>query len=298
MTRKLAHTYSIIAVDTERKEMGIGVQSHYFSVGSVVPWAEAGVGVVATQALVNPEYGPQGLKLLRSGAAPDDALKTLLEHDEGSRFRQAALLTPQEPPATHTGSHCIREAGHASGATYSAQANMMLNDTVWNAMSTAFEAADAPLAERLLAALHAAEDEGGDIRGRQSAALLIVSTESHNDVLKDRLLDLRVDDHTQPLAEMDRLLVTHRAYEAVQQGDTAMEAGDTDRALLAFSRARNLAPDNTELQYWHAVTLADSGHRDEAQGMLQRIYREDANWKELTRRLVEIGLVSRETAEL
>jgi uncharacterized Ntn-hydrolase superfamily protein len=286
-----AHTYSIVAIDRDAGEMGVAVQSHYFSVGSVVPWARPGVGVVATQALVNIQFGPDGLALLAQGRSPQEALSELLAGDEGRAFRQVALLAPGQAPATHTGETCIAEAGHATGADYSCQANMMLNDTVWDAMARAFtDGAGDRLAERMLAALKAAEYEGGDIRGRQSAALLVVKTEATGRAAEDYVVDLRVEDHHSPLTELERLRAVDVAYRHADAGDAAMERGDVDAALAEFRAAEELQPDNLELRYWHGVNLLSAGRREEGLGILTGVVRRDRNWLELTFRLPDAGL--------
>ncbi|NBF40600.1 MAG: DUF1028 domain-containing protein [Spirochaetes bacterium] len=285
-----AHTYSIIAIDAEAGEMGAAVQSHYFSVGSIVPWARAGVGVVATQALVNAQFGPDGLALLEAGHSPREALAKLLEADEGRAYRQVALLAPGQAPATHTGETCIAEAGHVTSTDYSCQANMMLNDTVWEAMSQAFDAENGPLSHRMLTALKAAEYEGGDIRGRQSAAMVIVRTEATGRAVDDRVLDLRVEDHHNPLTELERLLAVHQAYRHADAGDAAMETGDIRRALEEFRTAEDLQPDNLELHYWHGVSLLNAGRIDEGLAILGEVVSRNRNWLELTLRLPDAGL--------
>jgi uncharacterized Ntn-hydrolase superfamily protein len=288
-----AHTYSIVAIDRNAGEMGIAVQSHYFSVGSVVPWARPGVGVVATQALVNVQLGPDGLALLERGRTPTEALSQLLAADEGKDYRQVCLLAPGQAPATHTGRTCIAEAGHAVGADYSCQANMMLNDTVWDAMSRAFEQGkEQQLSRRMLAALKAAEYEGGDIRGRQSAAMVIVKTTATGQAVDDHVLDLRVEDHRSPLTELERLLAVNQAYRHADEGDAAMERGDVAAALGEFRAAEALQPENLELRYWHGVNLLSAGRRDEGLGILAEVVKRDRNWLELTFRLPDAGLAA------
>jgi uncharacterized Ntn-hydrolase superfamily protein len=287
-----AHTYSIIAIDAEAGEMGAAVQSHYFSVGSIVPWARAGVGVVATQALVNAQFGPEGLSLLEVGHSPSEALVKLLDSDEGRAYRQVALLAPGQAPATHTGETCIAEAGHVTSTDYSCQANMMLNDTVWEAMSQAFDAEEGPLSHRMLTALKAAEYEGGDIRGRQSAAMVIVRAEATGRAVDDRVLDLRVEDHHNPLTELERLLSIHQAYRHADAGDAAMEAGDVRGALEEFRAAEDLQPDNLELHYWHGVNLLNAGRVDEGIAILAEVVSRNRNWLELTLRLPDADLAS------
>lgn len=206
------HTYSIVAIDKQSGQMGVAVQSHWFSVGPIVPWAEAGVGVVATQSFAEVSYGPLGLELMRSGKQAKDALAALLSVDSNQDVRQVAMVDVNGNTAIHTGEKCIREAGHYSGKGYSCQANMMEKNTVWGAMAKAFENTQGELVDRLFAALEAAQMEGGDIRGKQSAALIVVSTESQGVPWKNRIYDLRIEDHPDPLKELKRLIKVSKAY--------------------------------------------------------------------------------------
>ncbi|WP_439651174.1 DUF1028 domain-containing protein [Pontibacter harenae] len=288
----LAHTYSIVARDAKTGEMAVGVQSHWFSVGTAVPWAEAGVGVVATQSFTNKSFGPRGLELLKEGKTPEEALAILLADDEGREVRQVAILDVQGRVATHTGKQCIRYAGHITGKDFSVQANMMLSDKVWPAMAKAFEQnANKPLAERVLLAMQAAEREGGDIRGRQSAALVVVPGKSTGKPWDDRTIDLRVDDHELPLDELARLLKVYRAYEHMNNGDLAVEKGQMQQAMQEYGKAEEMFPNNLEMKYWHAITLANNGNITEATKLLGEVYKKDKNWKELTSRLPEVGLL-------
>jgi uncharacterized Ntn-hydrolase superfamily protein len=286
-----ANTYSIVARDAETGEMGVAVQSHWFSVGSIVSWGEAGVGVVATQSFVNPAFGPDGLALLKTDLSPQQALDVLLENDPGREFRQVAILDAQGRVASYTGKDCIQPAGNLIGDQYSVQANMMKNDQVWPAMSKAFEESEGPLAERLLIALEAAEKTGGDIRGKQSVAILVVGGEPTGKSWVDRKVDLRIADHPEPLKEMRRLLKLHRAYEHMNQGDLAVEHGDEEKALKEYSAAEALFPENLEMKYWHAVSLVNMGRLEEALPMFRLIFKQDSNWKELTPRLIDNGLL-------
>jgi len=289
----LAHTYSIVARDPKTGEMAVGVQSHWFSVGTAVPWAEAGVGVVATQSFVNKSFGPRGLELLRQGKTAAEALAILLAEDQAREVRQVAILDAQGRVATHTGKQCIRYAGHTVGDNFSVQANMMLTDKVWPAMARAFERSEGqPLAERVLLAMQAAEQAGGDIRGKQSAALVVVRGKTTGQPWDDRLIDLRVDDHAQPLAELARLLKVHRAYEYMNQGDLAIENGQLQQAVEAYGKAQAMYPDNLEMKYWHAIGLANNGQVEEATKILRQVYAKDENWRELTSRLPEVGLLT------
>ncbi|MEO1049060.1 MAG: DUF1028 domain-containing protein [Bacteroidota bacterium] len=287
----LAHTYSIVARDTETGEMGVAVQSHWFSVGSLVIWGEAGVGVVATQSFVNPSFGPRGLSLLKAGLTPQMAVDALLEVDEAREVRQLAILDKNGKVAAHTGKNCIPAAGQIVGDNFSVQANLMANDKVWPAMAKAFKETKGPLAERMLAALQAAQKEGGDIRGQQSAALLVVKAEATGNIWEDRVVDLRVDDHATPVDELKRLLKVHRAYEHMNQGDLAVEHGNMEEAMKEYTAAEEMFPNNLEMKFWHAVTLTNTGQLDEALPLYKEVFSKDNNWKILLPRLKPIGLL-------
>ena len=285
------HTYSIVARDAATGEMGVAVQSHWFSVGSIVSWAEAWVGAIATQSFVDPAYGPRGLDLMKSGLSAEQALEALMLVDEGRDVRQVAFIDVQGRVAAHTGASCIEAADHHVGEGYSVQANMMLNDNVVPAMSKAFESTGGDLADRLMAALEAAQAVGGDIRGKQSAAILIVKGESTGRPWADRVLELRIEDHPTPITELKRLLRVHRAYEHMNAGDVAVELNDLERAMAEYGLAAELLPDNVEVQYWAAVTLATSGNIDQALPMFRSIFAADSNWIELTKRLYKPGII-------
>ncbi|QSQ18710.1 DUF1028 domain-containing protein [Pyxidicoccus parkwayensis] len=289
--RRPVHTYSIVARDAVTGELGVAVQSHWFSVGSTVPWAEAGVGAIATQSFVDPSYGKLGLELLRAGRAAPDALKGLLAADTASNVRQVAMIDAQGRVAAHTGDNCIAAAGHIVGEGFSVQANMMEKDTVWPAMAKAFRESKGDLAERMLAALDAAQAQGGDIRGKQSAALIVVSAKPSGRPWADRKFDLRVDDSAEPLKELRRLVTLQRAYNFMNEGDLAIEHKDTDGALKAYSSAEKLVPDNAEMVFWHAISLVSVGRVDEALPLLQRTYKADPRWRELLTRLPKAGLL-------
>ncbi len=286
-----AHTFSIVAIDEKAGQMGVAVQSHWFSVGSVVSWGEAGVGVVATQSLVNVSFGKRGLDLMKSGKSAEQALEELLATDEGRAFRQVAIIDADGNIASHTGEKCIEDAGHVSGENFSVQANMMLNKKVVPAMAAAFKVADGPLAERMVAALKAAQDAGGDIRGQQSAAILVVKLESTGKVWEDRLIDLRVEDHPDAVDEIARILKVHRAYEFMNKGDLAIEKGDEAAALKYYGAAQKMFPENPEMKYWHAVSLANIGRIKEALPLFKTVFEKDKNWIELTRRIEKNGLL-------
>lgn len=290
---ELAHTFSIVARDARTGEMAVAVQSHWFSVGTAVSWGEGGVGVVATQSFVNKSFGLRGLDLLKQGKSPQEALNELLSDDSGRDYRQVAILDKSGRVATHTGRNCVGWAGHAFGEDFSVQANMMLNNQVVPAMEKAWKDGYAlPLAERMVEVLRAAQAVGGDIRGKQSAALLVVSPESSGKPWDDRLIDLRVDDATDPIAELDRLLKVSRAYEHMNKGDLHVEKNEMAKAMDEYNQAMKMFPANLEMQYWTAITLANGKEVTKASDMLQKIYKQDANWRELTKRLPRAGLLT------
>jgi uncharacterized Ntn-hydrolase superfamily protein len=293
----LAHTFSIVARDPDSGWMGVAVQSHWFSVGSIVAWGEAGVGVVATQSMVEVSYGPLGLDLMRAGKTPEEALKSLLAGDEGRHLRQVAMVNVAGQIAVHTGERCIAAAGHQTGPGYSVQANMMANENVWPAMAEGFEQAQGDLAERLLAALEAGQSAGGDIRGQQSAAILIVADKSTGRPWVDRRMELRVEDHQEPIRELRRLVKVHQAYELMNLGDERLGSGRVEAALTAYKEAAQLAPDLDELPFWEAVTLADIGHLDDALPIFRQVFAVNPNWAFLVQRLPASGLL-RDDAEM
>ena len=292
------HTYSIVARDAITGEMGVAVQSHWFSVGPVVPWARAGVGAVATQSLVLVSYGPLGLDLMEQGMSAREALEKLLDEDEHASVRQVAMVDRDGNVAAHTGDSCIAFASHRTGAGYSVQANMMLTGRVPSAMAKAYESSDGDLAERMIAALEAAEREGGDIRGRQSAAILIVRAVPSDESWMDVVMDLRVEDHLQPVEELRRLVRLERAYEFENLGDEAMAEGDLAAAMEAYGEAAKLAPDNLELAFWQGVSLINVGRDDEGISIIRSVVERDPNWKELLGRLPKSGLLRVDAARL
>jgi uncharacterized Ntn-hydrolase superfamily protein len=288
----LVHTYSIVARDEKTGEMAVGVQSHWFGVGISVPWAEAGVGAVATQSFVDKSYGPKALALLKSGLTPQQALDSLTKADPGRDVRQVAIIDTKGNVATHTGKNCIQVAKHIKGTNFSVQSNMMLGDKVCEFMATSFEQSSGkPLAERVLLALEAAQKAGGDIRGMQAAAIIIVPgkiMESWN----NKSVDLRVDDSPKPLQELRRLYSVHLAYEHMNSGDLAVEKNNMVLAMNEYNAAMKLFPGNLEMKYWTAITLANNKQLDKAIPMLKAVFEKDKNWKELTRRLPPVGLLT------
>ena len=294
----LVSTYSIVARDPESGEMGVAVQSHWFSVGTIVTWGEAGVGVIATQSFVNPAFGPDGLELLKSGLTASEVVDKLIAEDKGRDVRQLAVIDVNGNVKSYTGKNCIPGAGNIIGENYSVQANLMLNDLVPGAMSKAFEEAEGNLADRMMAALFAAQEVGGDIRGKQSAAILIVKGKSTGKVWKDRLIDLRVEDSPEPLKELSRLIKVHRAYDHMNAGDLATEHGDMELAMKEYAAAEGMFPDNEEMKFWHATTLVNNGDFEGALPLFKEVFSKNKNWKLLTPRLVPIGLLNVNDEEL
>jgi uncharacterized Ntn-hydrolase superfamily protein len=291
-TLRPVHTYSIVARDPDTGQLGVAVQSHWFAVGSLVPWAEAGVGAVATQSFVEARYGFAGLDLMRSGLDARHTLDALLAADEHADVRQVAMIDARGGTAVHTGEHCIRYAGHLAGENFTVQANLMLNAGVPEAMATAFRGAQGSLAERMLAALDAAQAVGGDLRGKQSAAIVVVGAEATGQPLQDRLVDLHVEDHPDPLAELRRLLVLQTAYGFMNRGDHALERDDVDAAVEYYGLAEALFPANLEMQFWHAVALLNAGRTEAAVPVLEKIIIVEPVWQELLRRLVAAQLLT------
>ena len=262
-------TYSIVAFDRATGELGVAVQTRWLAVGSIVPWVRPGVGAIATQSFTDARYGHAGLGLLAGGAPPQAALAELLAADRDPGIRQVGMVDAAGRVAVHTGADCVVAAGHVTGSGVSVQANMMERPTVWPAMLAAYETAEGDLADRLMAALRAAEAEGGDVRGRQSAALVVVPGRPDANPWDIRF-DVRVDDARAPLDELDRLLAINRGYEALDRAIGAIAAGERTAALAFFEEAAAHAPDDDQLLLWLSLAVFDSG--DEARG--RRLYRE------------------------
>ena len=286
----IAHTYSIVARDPKTGELGVAVQSHYFSVGPIVPWAESGVGAVATQSLVLVDYGPQGLDLMRSGLTAKQALDSLLKADAHNEGRQVAMVDAKGTVATYTGPKCIPDAGHATGDQFSVQANLMSNPTIWPAMKQAFEKADGDLAERLMKTLEAAQKAGGDIRGKQSAAILVVRGQPSGKPWMDKIFDLRVEDSEDPLKELRRLMRLRRAYNLEDAGDNFIAEKKPTEALKAYEEAAKLAPEVVELQFWAAVSMYTNGRKPEALKLFRQVFGKEGHWADLVPRLAKAGL--------
>jgi uncharacterized Ntn-hydrolase superfamily protein len=292
------HTYSIVAIDKATGEFGAAVQSHWFSVGSGVIWAESGVGAVCTQSFVDPSYGPLGLDLMRAGKTAREALAGLLRADKNEAVRQVAMIDVRGEAAAHTGKNCIPEAGHIIGDGFSCQANLMLKNTVWNAMAKTFENTQGELADRLMAALEAAQAEGGDIRGKQSAAIIVVKGKSSGAWWKDRIYDLHVEDNPAPLAELKRLIRLNRAYNFMNRGDDLITENKLEEAMKSYSKAMEMYPQNTEMVFWPAVTLASTGKVAESLPLFKKVFAMDYNWVILVQRLPRVGQLPKDRALL
>ena len=284
-------TFSIVARDPETGDLGVAVQSHYFSVGPIVPWAEPGVGAVATQSLVEVSYGPRGLQMMSSGRGAKQTLEELLSQDANKDVRQVAMIDSRGEVAAWTGKKCIPAAGDRMGAQYSVQANLMSNPNVWPAMAIAYENTEGDLADRLLAALEAGQAAGGDIRGQQSAAIVIVKGKRSNKPWADRVMDLRVEDNPRPIAELKRLVKTWRAYRNVDQGDAYATEWKIEDAMKSYAEGARLAPGNDEIIFWQAASLWQLGREKEATPLFRKVFARDHRWVELVPRLVPAGLL-------
>ena len=284
-------TYSIVAYDEETGQLGVAVQSHWFSVGTLVPWVKAGVGAVATQSFVKMEYGPNGLKLMEKGFSAEDALKILVEEDENSEVRQVGMVDTKGNAAAHTGDNCIQFAGHIVGKNYTVQANMMASSTVPTAMVRAYETTKGELVDRLMVVLEAGQKEGGDIRGKQSAAIIVTTGEPTGIDWKDKLFDLRIEDHPEPIKEMKRLIRVSRAYQHANAGDLYIETGEIDKALEEYNLAAEYYPENPELPFWTAISLASVNRVDEALPIFKEVFEKAPDLRDLVPRLVPAGLL-------
>jgi uncharacterized Ntn-hydrolase superfamily protein len=273
------------------------VQTRYFAVGAVVPWAEPGVGAVATQSFAEPSYGRLGLARMRDGASAREALDELIREDGGEALRQVAMIDASGGVAVHTGARCVPEAGSVTADGVSAQANMMERDTVWGAMIAAYSSASGDLADRLMAALRAAEAEGGDMRGRQSAALLVVSG-SIEDRPWGRVVDLRIDDHPDPLGELGRLLTVHRAFDHMSRSDDHATAFRFVEALAELDLAIAGAPDDDQIAFWRALALTGNGLFDDARKEMDRIRVINPRWPGYLRRVAQAGMFPNDQALL
>jgi uncharacterized Ntn-hydrolase superfamily protein len=277
-----AGTYSIVARDPDTGEFGVAVQSHWFSVGALVPWARPGIGAVATQANVEVSYGPHALELLAAGAGAKEALARLVARDAGAATRQVAAVDSRGEVAVHTGPLCVPFAGHESGEACSCQGNLLASAEVWPAMLGAFRKSTGPLARRLLEALDAGERAGGDARGRQSAALLVVGPSGEP---WQEVVSLRVEDHPAPLVELRRLLELHDAYALADTADGLVGEGRHAEASQLYERASTLVPDSHELAFWSGLGLAESGQMDAGLARVRKAIELHPGWREILERL-------------
>ncbi len=276
--------------------MGVAVQSHYFSVGSVVTWARSGVGAIATQSMAEISYGPLGLDLMAGGKAAPEALESLLKTDSRSDTRQVGMVDAQGNVGAHTGSRCIDFAGHVKGDQFSCQANLMSNDTIWGAMEKEYRRREnLQLPERLLATLEAAENAGGDARGKQSTALLVVSSKLYANPWMGRIMELRIEDSPEPLPELNRLLRIRRAYDWADKGDEFLALGKVEDSLTAFKKAQQLAPEIEEIRYWVGIGLLGSpATQVEGLEIVKEIFSKYPNWKSVTKSLLEKGYLQKD----
>lgn len=278
-------TYSIVARDAETGQMGVAVQSYYFAFGSVSPHAEVGVGAVTIQSFAKPSYGTQGLRLIREGAAAQRALDTLREQDPHAGYRQSAMIDNPGRVAACTGERCVPEAGHHIGEGYACLGNMLTERGIWNGMGEAFEGAKGEFVDRLLLSLEAAQAAGGDLRGRRSAAVIVVDAESSGDPGLDVLFDLRVEDHEEPLRELDRLVTLKKAFQLNSRGDHHLRNGDLRAALRDFSLAVSMAPAHEELVFWQAVAMVVAGYPREAEPLFQELFDTSDNFRLMANRV-------------
>jgi uncharacterized Ntn-hydrolase superfamily protein len=293
-------TYSIVARDPKTGQLGVAVQSHFFGVGRLAQWAEPGAGAVATQSFVEPSYGFRGLELMRAGRSAPDILEELLAADPAADARQVGMIDAAGRTAVHTGAGCVAAAGSRSSEQVVAQANMMERASSWEAMVDAYEGASGDLTDRLLAALDAAEAEGGDIRGRQSAVILVVAAEASGEPWKDVVVDVRVDDHPRPLDELRRLVDVSRVWgqllgwfatDGLMSGELTAAPGDIERTLGELTAAQSVLGDNLEPTFWRGVLLARAGRLDEARSELGRAVASNPRFGEFLRRLPASGML-------
>jgi uncharacterized Ntn-hydrolase superfamily protein len=271
-------TYSIVAFDPDSGACGVAVQSHWFSVGGLVTWAEPGVGAVATQAVVEVSYGPTGLELMRAGRSAPEALVERTAADPLAAARQVAMVDARGGVAAHTGSNCMAFAGQVVGHHHSCQANLMRTGAVWGAMSEAYLASSGQLAGRLLDALDAGEEAGGDLRGKQSAALLVVPAAGES---WRRAVDLRVEDHDDPLVELRRLVGLNECYVMVREADEESLSGDVRAAADLYVAAWERVPDNNELKFWAALSMFDRDEGERGAALLREAIEFHPGWSRL-----------------
>nr|MDO8100550.1 DUF1028 domain-containing protein [Candidatus Njordarchaeota archaeon] len=286
-----ASTFSIVAFDPIIKDLGVAVQSRYFSVGSVVPWAEAGVGAIATQSFVNVSYGPRGLQFLKEGLSVDEVIGRLTRDDEGKDFRQLGIVDSKGSASAFTGSRCLEWAGSTVGKNYAAQGNILAGEDVVKGMVENFESTKGELADKLVAALEGGQEGGGDARGRQSAALLVVRKNVGRAGYGDRYIDLRVEDHPEPIVELRRLLVMHRVYRLIDDGEDKIATGDLDGALSLIREAVSLGPTIDDAHVDLGIIYLKLGRKDEALKAFRQALKLNPRMKTMIKQLPGAGLV-------
>ncbi len=283
-------TYSIVARDPVTGRFGVAVQSHYLGVGATVPWLEAGVGAIATQASVNVSFGPMGLEMLRAGQAAGAVVAALVAGDEEARVRQLGVVDSQGRAAAHTGADCIPACGHLVRDGFTVQGNLLERSSCWPAMAAAYESAlaeEAPFVERLLRTMEAAEAEGGDVRGRQSASIMVVKADPQPAAWRGRLMDLRIEDHPDPVPELRRIVTMQLAYDLLDEEGDAAVAGQS--MAERYELARQMAPDAYELTFWRGVELAVAGDVEAGRHELQIAFEADARWRTTLQHLADAG---------
>lgn len=281
-------TYSIVARDPATGEIGVAVQTGLPRVGAICPWIIAGVGAVATQALSRMSHGPSGLELMRNGHNAPEALAAVLAGDPDRESRQVGMVDASGYAASHTGKNTIRFAGHYVGEGYAVQANMMLRDTVPAAMQKAYESASGPLVVRMIAALKAAQAEGGDFRGSQSAVIKIASGDLKKNAWEGLLYDVRVDDHPAPVDELERICNRMRSYSVMNEALQLGEKGDVEGAMARFQEAVTLDPEEVQMRFWFAYDMTfDYGHFDPVREVFRDVFRKDQMWLECAVRVFE-----------
>jgi uncharacterized Ntn-hydrolase superfamily protein len=293
VTKKMrsAGTYSIVAYDPKAGQIGVAVQSHWFAVGALVAWAETGVGAVATQSFIEPAYGPSGLNIMSSGESAPDTLAALLAKDAMKDVRQVAMIDTNGMADAFTGAACVDDAGHIVGPHFSVQANMMENKSVVPMMKKTYVESRGDLAERLLLTLESAEKAGGDIRGRQAAALIVVKSAATGNYTSDRLFDLRVDDHPQPLSELRRLVNVGRAYEHMNRGDDVFTQGNFLEAVCEYKQSADMLPGLVEAKFWQAVALTAGDRIEEARPVFSEVFSQEPQWRKMVTRLPKAGIL-------
>jgi len=283
----LISTFSIVAFDSKTKNLGVAVQSRYFSVGTAVPWAQAEVGAIATQSFVNVSYGPRGLRLLKKGLTVNEVIEKLTSKDKSRDYRQLGIIDAKGNAAAYTGTECLKWAGSKTGKNYTAQGNILANEKVVQKMGKKFETTKSDLSDRLIAALEGGQEAGGDARGRQSAALLVVGERKSKSGYGDRLIDLRVEDHTEPIAELKRLLQLHRVYSLVDEAEEIFTQGNHKKAIATIKKAIELNPNSDDAYVDLGMTYTKMGKTQEARKAFNKATNLNPNMKTVISQLTK-----------